>query len=146
MLGNHLRAFVAFTATLFASNAALADYHVDILPPVTPVSIDIYNLHWGILWVCVVIFVIVFGATFWSIRSGPRKLDSSISVISARRGDGIARLPGETRVAKRSRRKPNPVLTPVLGAKYQFEFLPEERMIRMGYPETSALIVASRRN
>jgi cytochrome c oxidase subunit II len=67
MLGNHLRAFVAFIATLFASTAALADYHVDILPPVTPVSHDIYYLHWGIMWVCVVIFVIVFGAMFWSI-------------------------------------------------------------------------------
>ena len=42
--------------------------------------------------------------------------------------------------------EPNPVLTPVLGAKDQFEFLAEEGMIRMGYPETSALIVASRRN
>ena len=67
MLGIHLRAWVAFIAALFASTAALADYHVDILPPVTPVAIDIYRLHWSILWVCVVIFVIVFGAMFWSI-------------------------------------------------------------------------------
>ena len=42
--------------------------------------------------------------------------------------------------------KPNPVLTPVLGAKDQFKFMAEQRMIRMRYPETSALIVASRRN
>jgi cytochrome c oxidase subunit 2 len=67
MLGNHLRAFVAFVATLFASTAALADYAVDILPPVTSVSREIYVLHWSILWVCVVIFVIVFGVMFWSI-------------------------------------------------------------------------------
>jgi cytochrome c oxidase subunit 2 len=26
-----------------------------------------YDLHWGILWVCVAIFFIVFGAMFWSI-------------------------------------------------------------------------------
>jgi cytochrome c oxidase subunit 2 len=54
-------------AALLASATALADYHVDILPPVTPVSRQIYDLHWGILWVCVGIFVIVFGAMFWSI-------------------------------------------------------------------------------
>jgi hypothetical protein len=42
--------------------------------------------------------------------------------------------------------KPNPILTPVLSAKHQFKFLPDQGMIRMGYPETSALIVASRRN
>jgi hypothetical protein len=42
--------------------------------------------------------------------------------------------------------KPNPVLTPVLAAKDQFKFLAEQGMIRMDYPETSALIVASRRN
>ena len=42
--------------------------------------------------------------------------------------------------------QPNPVLTPVLGAKDQFEFLAEQGMIRMGYPETSALIIASRRS
>jgi cytochrome c oxidase subunit 2 len=46
---------------------AFANYHVDILEPVTPISKDIYNLHWGILWVCVAIFVVVFGAMFWSI-------------------------------------------------------------------------------
>jgi cytochrome c oxidase subunit II len=67
MLLKHLRALAAFTATLLASLATRADYHVDILPPVTPVSRDIYDLHFGILWVCVVIFVIVFGAMFWSI-------------------------------------------------------------------------------
>jgi cytochrome c oxidase subunit II len=54
--------------------ASLADYHVDILPPVTPVSSDIYQLHWGILWVCVVIFFIVFGAMFWSIYKHRRSM------------------------------------------------------------------------
>jgi cytochrome c oxidase subunit 2 len=67
MFLKHLRALVAFFATFLLSTASLADYHVDILPPVTPVSSEIYRLHWGILWVCVVIFVIVFGAMFWSI-------------------------------------------------------------------------------
>jgi hypothetical protein len=42
--------------------------------------------------------------------------------------------------------KPNPVLAPVLSAQRQFKFLAEQGMIRMGYSETSALIVANRRN
>ncbi len=67
MLLKHLRALVAFTATLLVSTTLRADYHVDILPPVTPVSRDIYALHFGILWVCVAIFIIVFGAMFWSV-------------------------------------------------------------------------------
>jgi cytochrome c oxidase subunit 2 len=67
MVGKHLRALVAFIATIFVPVASFADYHVDILEPVTPISHEIYRLHWGILWVCVAIFVIVFGAMFWSI-------------------------------------------------------------------------------
>src|SRR5258708_37466417 len=67
MLLKHLRAFAVLAATFLASLASHADYHVDILPPVTPVSREIYDLHWGILWVCVVIFVVVFGAMFWSV-------------------------------------------------------------------------------
>src|SRR5207253_4670183 len=46
---------------------AMADYVVDILPPASPTAHEAYVLHWGILWVCVVIFFIVFGAMFWSI-------------------------------------------------------------------------------
>ncbi len=67
MLLKHLRSPVASIAALLLPIAARADYHVDILPPVTPVSRDIYALHFGILWVCVAIFVIVFGAMFWSV-------------------------------------------------------------------------------
>ncbi|MEP7069858.1 MAG: cytochrome c oxidase subunit II, partial [Usitatibacter sp.] len=67
MLLKHLRALVAFTATFLLAVCARADYHVDILPPVTPVSREIYDLHFGILWVCVAIFIVVFGAMFWSV-------------------------------------------------------------------------------
>jgi cytochrome c oxidase subunit 2 len=63
----HLRALVALLASLPVSLAAFATYDVDIMTPVTPMSRDSYALHWGILWVCVAIFVIVFGAMFWSI-------------------------------------------------------------------------------
>ena len=51
-------------ATGAAANAA---YDVDILPPASPIAQQIYDLHWAILWVCVGIFVIVFGAMFYSI-------------------------------------------------------------------------------
>ena len=67
MFLKHLRALVAFAATFLLAVGARADYHVDILPPVTPVSREIYDLHFGILWVCVAIFIVVFGAMFWSV-------------------------------------------------------------------------------
>ncbi|MGE5615348.1 MAG: cytochrome c oxidase subunit II [Bacillota bacterium] len=64
----------ASVAVLLACVPASADYHVDILPPVTPISRQIYDLHWGILWVCVGIFFIVFGAMFWSIFKHRRSM------------------------------------------------------------------------
>jgi cytochrome c oxidase subunit 2 len=67
MFSKHLRPLIAAAAALLFSSASFATYDVDILPPVTPVSAEIYRLHWGILWVCVAIFIIVFGAMFWSI-------------------------------------------------------------------------------
>jgi len=63
----HLRALAVLLASLPVSLACFASYDVDIMTPVTPMSRDSYNLHWGILWVCVAIFFIVFGAMFWSI-------------------------------------------------------------------------------
>jgi len=66
MLSKYLRAPAALAATA-SSTLVRADYHVDILPPVTTISRQIYDLHFGILWVCVAIFFIVFGAMFWSI-------------------------------------------------------------------------------
>jgi cytochrome c oxidase subunit 2 len=63
----HLRAASLIALSLPASTIALADYAMDILPPASPMAQDAYNLHWGILWVCVVIFFLVFGVMFWSI-------------------------------------------------------------------------------
>ena len=51
----------------FAAFPAVASYDVDIPPPATAIAGDIYNLHYYILIVCVVIFVLVFGAMFYSI-------------------------------------------------------------------------------
>src|ERR1700688_2570872 len=67
MLLKHLRALAVLAATFLASLASRADYDGDILPTITPISREIYDLHVGILWVCVVIFVVVFGAMFWSV-------------------------------------------------------------------------------
>ena len=36
-------------------------------PPVTPIAQEIYDLHTCIFWICVVIFVGVFGVMFYSI-------------------------------------------------------------------------------
>ena len=102
MLSRFLRAAPWGVIALALSTASLADYHVDILPPVTPVSSDIYQLHWGILWVCVVIFFIVFGAMFWSIFKHRRSLGAK------------AAKPGRKsracrRVKKRATRRPSGV-------------------------------------
>jgi len=66
MLRNILRraTTAAVASASFAANAA---YDVDILPPASPIAQQIYDLHFAILWVCVGIFVIVFGAMFYSI-------------------------------------------------------------------------------
>ncbi len=65
MLRNTLRA--AAIAAAAAPFAAAAAYDVDILPPASPIAQQIYDLHWAILWVCVAIFIVVFGAMFYSV-------------------------------------------------------------------------------
>ena len=74
MLLKHLRAPAVLASLLTASAGALADYAVDILPPASPMAQEAYDLHWGVLWVCVAIFFIVFGAMFWSILKHRRSV------------------------------------------------------------------------
>ena len=57
----------ALAAALAAGASANAAYDVDILPPASPIAQQIYDLHWAIMWVCIVIFFLVFGAMFYSI-------------------------------------------------------------------------------
>ncbi len=57
----------AAAATALGAGLAQAAYDVDILPPASPIAQQIYDLHFAILWVCVAIFVVVFGAMFYSI-------------------------------------------------------------------------------
>lgn len=58
---------LAAVLLLWAALPAFASYDVNIPPPATPVSAQIYGLHMYILWICVAIFVVVFGAMFYSI-------------------------------------------------------------------------------
>ena len=52
---------------LLFSGLAQADYRLNFQDPVTDVARDIYGLHMLIFWICVVIFVAVFGVMFYSI-------------------------------------------------------------------------------
>ena len=54
-------------AALLAPGAALAALEYNLQPPVTSVARDIIDLHHFILWICVAIFVVVFGVMFYSI-------------------------------------------------------------------------------
>ena len=70
MFGNRLRAWPrsGVLAALFCVvGDASADWALNMPQGVTPTSREVYDLHMLILWVCVVIGVIVFGAMFWSI-------------------------------------------------------------------------------
>ena len=54
-------------ALLFNAGGAAADYALNLRQGVTPISNEIYDLHMLILWICVAIAVVVFGAMFISI-------------------------------------------------------------------------------
>lgn len=64
------RAFAILWRTLLLAFVALpawASYDVNIPPPATPISNQIYGLHMYIIYICAGIFVVVFGAMFYSI-------------------------------------------------------------------------------
>ena len=48
------------------SNSAWADMSLNLTKGVTEVSRDVYDLHMLVLYICVAIGVVVFGAMFWS--------------------------------------------------------------------------------
>ncbi|HEY7985756.1 MAG TPA: cytochrome c oxidase subunit II [Methylophilaceae bacterium] len=50
-----------------SSVAANAAYQLNLQTPNSTIATQIYDLHMLILWVCVVIFVVVFGALFYSL-------------------------------------------------------------------------------
>ena len=50
-----------------ASQSALADYAYNLQPPASQVARDVFHLHNLIMLVCVGIFIVVFGAMFYSL-------------------------------------------------------------------------------
>ncbi len=58
---------VALATTLATGNAMAAWDELNLPVGVTPLSRDVYDLHMLILWICVIIGIIVFGAMFISI-------------------------------------------------------------------------------
>ena len=54
-------------AALAVPGLAEAALEYNLQPPVTPIARQMYDLHAFIFWICVVIFVVVFGVMFYSI-------------------------------------------------------------------------------
>ena len=57
----------AIASLLLGPGVALAELEWNLQTPVTPIAQQMHDLHTFILWVCVVIFVAVFGVMFYSI-------------------------------------------------------------------------------
>jgi len=64
-----VRRWVGFAVllSLFASGGALAAWEWNFQPTATPIAAAIIDLHSLIFWICVVIFIGVFGTMFWSL-------------------------------------------------------------------------------
>jgi cytochrome c oxidase subunit 2 len=58
---------LAAGAWIASAAEAAAEEHYGLQEPVTPVAIEIYDLHTAMMWVCAVIFVVVFSVMFYSI-------------------------------------------------------------------------------
>ena len=54
-------------AALSTSQAALADWAYNLQPPASQIARDVFDLHNLIMLVCLGIFIVVFGAMFWSL-------------------------------------------------------------------------------
>jgi len=73
VLSQHTRLVAKLTAlgtsllAIVYSGIAQAEYRLNLQDPVTEVARDIYGLHMLIFWICVAIFVAVFGVMFYSI-------------------------------------------------------------------------------
>ncbi|MCC6194941.1 MAG: cytochrome c oxidase subunit II [Burkholderiales bacterium] len=54
-------------AAALAPALARAQFEWNLQPPVTPIAQQMFDLHSYIFWICVVIFLLVFGVMFYSI-------------------------------------------------------------------------------
>jgi len=67
-MGNKLvKLFAVWSALALTPAVAFAEYKLNLQTPNTALGHEIYDLHTDITWICVVIFVIVFGFMFYSI-------------------------------------------------------------------------------
>ena len=57
----------SFISLMLVSMQSLAEYQLDLRPGVTSFSQGAYGIHTLVLWICVVIGIIVFGAMIYSI-------------------------------------------------------------------------------
>ncbi|WP_305813202.1 cytochrome c oxidase subunit II [Photobacterium leiognathi] len=63
-----IRSLIAGSAGVFFSLPVMAEtMQLNMTPGVTAVSLDVYGLHMTILYICIAIGVVVFGAMFWAI-------------------------------------------------------------------------------
>ncbi|MBI5938437.1 MAG: cytochrome c oxidase subunit II [Betaproteobacteria bacterium] len=69
MTMGHRRPLPVVLASLLAGLAfpALADYQLNFPPPKTGLAQQIYDMNVWVMWICVGIFVVVFGAMFYAI-------------------------------------------------------------------------------
>jgi len=62
----HPTLWMGMAVGLMSTEAARAEWTVNMSPGVTTVSHTVFNLHMTIFWICAVIGLLVFGAMFWS--------------------------------------------------------------------------------
>jgi cytochrome c oxidase subunit 2 len=68
--GTRRLAFAAGMAALLPAllpNTARAELEWNLQPPITPMAQQMFDLHSYIFWICVAIFILVFGVMFYSI-------------------------------------------------------------------------------
>ena len=61
------RLLISAALAIVASPAMAGFDELNLTQGVTPISREVYDLHMWILWVCIIIGIIVFGAMAWSI-------------------------------------------------------------------------------
>ena len=84
----------SLAATLAFPGVALAVKDWNLQPPVTPIARQMFDLHSYIFWICVVIFIAVFGVMFYSIFKHRKSVGHKARAVP-REHDGRDRLDGD---------------------------------------------------
>lgn len=78
---------IGLACLLLASNPAFAEYQLNLEPGVTSFSQGAYNIHTIVMWICVIIGIVVYGAMTYSIlkhrktnHPNPAKFDDNTTV------------------------------------------------------------------